>query len=89
LYSARWVAGTERSPRQDLGRSRHRGHIAWRESVGSRSSRPVGGRNSIVVEMWSLLRVRRFLTREDFHQQKTCDRDGSSSCAYLWVAKTP
>ena len=42
----------------------------------------VGGRNSIVVEVRSLLRVRRFLTREDFHQQKTCDRDSSSSCAY-------
>src|ERR1035438_7478731 len=42
----------------------------------------VGGGNPIVVEVRPLLRVRRFLTWEDFHRQKTCDRDSSSSCAY-------
>jgi hypothetical protein len=40
LCSARWVAGTERSPRQDLDRSSHRGQIAWRASVASCSPRP-------------------------------------------------
>src|ERR1017187_1067048 len=48
----------------------------------SRWGRPVGGGNPIVVEVRPLLRVRRFLTWEDFHRQKTCDRDSSSSCAY-------
>ena len=51
-----------------------------RRSSPLRGPAVVGGRNSIVVEVRHLVRVRRYLTSDDFPQQNTCWSDSNPRC---------